>query len=473
MTRRTVWVLLLIASLGAGDVAAEDARPARTRRGRRPVAKNVILFVGDGMGVSTVTAARILAGGASGALTLDQLPYTALSRTYSLSHQVADSAAGMNALTTGIKTANGVIAMDAATERNDANKDGDGASVQTILELARAARKSTGIVTTTHVTHATPAACYAHVNDRDKELEIAAQLVPRGAGYNSALGKGVDVILGGGRRYFLPVTDADGDAVHDEEGALGARDDGRNLIAEMQKAGYTYVWNAQQFAALDMKKTKRLLGLFESSHMLFDFQRPTDAAGEPGLADLTETAIALLARNRRGYFLMVEGGRIDHGHHGNSAFAALTETLAFDRAIARALELVDLKDTLVIVTADHSHVLTIAGYPERGTSIFGIAGRDRQGVPYTTLLYANGPGHRGPMGRVPPDRDEFSGVLESPAPKDPTHPTYVQEAGIPLNSETHAGEDVIIWATGSGAEHVRGVVENTRVFAWMRAATGL
>ncbi len=279
--------------------------------------------------------------------------------------------------------------------------------------------------------------------------------------------------MGGGRRYFTPVKASNGEPNGDEEGKVGARTDGRDLREEMQAAGYTYVWNMEGLSQLDLAKTDRLLALFEARHMEFEMARARDKGGEPSLSEMTAVAIAMLQRDDDGFFLMVEGGRIDHGHHANSAHAALGETLEFDRAIATALDMVDLSDTLIIVTADHSHVMTISGYPKRGTSVFGIAGTDAGGVPYTTLSYANGPGYRGPGQRVAPDDDAFEGVLGSPAPGDPEHPTYVHEAGVPMLSETHAGEDVTIWAAGCRAGQVRGVVENTQIFTWMRTAAGM
>lgn len=425
-------------------------------------AKNVILFLGDGMGIATVTAARIYARDASYELTLDRLPFTALSRTYSASHQVTDSAAGMNAPMTGHKTANAAIAVDA-----------DGKPLRTFLEMAETAGKATGVVTTTSVTHATPAACYAHNAHRSREREIAAQLVPRTATYNRALGNGLEVILGGGRTYFLPRSDEGGAPVLDEEGIPGGRTDGRDLRAEMRAAGYTYVWNADQLAALDLAATKRLLGLFNPSHMTFEMFRAQDMGGEPSLPEMTTAAIKVLRKNQRGYFLMVEGGRIDHAHHGNRPDAALTEMLVFDRAIKTALDMVDLRDTLIVVTADHSHVFMIAGYAKRGTSIFGTAGTDATGAPYTTLGYLNGPGYSGPVLPAPSADGKVGGDPGLPSAQDSTHITYIQKPGTPMQSETHAGEDVGIWAAGAGAGRVHGVVENTRIFEWMRSASGL
>ena len=165
-------------------------------------AKNVIFFVGDGMGVSTVTATRVFSVGVAGQLQLDKFPFTALSRTYSEDSITADSAPTMTAMITGQNTNAGVIGLDKTTENKDFNGDGDGAALTTLIELAQAAGKKTGVVSTARITHATPAACYAHINNRDNENAIALQALPTDPTYNAALGSGVDLLVGGGRQFF-------------------------------------------------------------------------------------------------------------------------------------------------------------------------------------------------------------------------------------------------------------------------------
>ena len=198
---------------------------------------NVILFVGDGMGVSTVTSTRIATVGVDGELALDRMPYTAISRTASADYITPDSAATMSAMMTGVQTNSGVIGYGATTEYGDFNGNGNGPRLTNIGELARSLGYAVGIVTTARVTHATPAAVFAHVNDRNLENEIAAQLVPGGAGYNGKLGQGLHVIFGGGRRHFLPTS------ASDEEGLPGRRTDGRDLRNELRQRGHRYVWN--------------------------------------------------------------------------------------------------------------------------------------------------------------------------------------------------------------------------------------
>ena len=241
----------------------------------------------------------------------------------------------------------------------------------------------------------------------------------------------------------------------------GKRKDGRDLTAEWQAKykGATYVTDTASLKSVD-KNTGHLLGLFSDSHMSFSELRDKSPKGEPSLTEMTSKAIELLQKNRKGFFLMVEGGRIDHGHHAGIAKLALTETIEFSNAIRRATELVG-SDTLIIVTADHSHTMTMAGYPRRGNPILGFAGKDANKRPYTTLSYANGPGHR----------DFAKEGVESDSPNTDTEAfDFKQAAAIPLRVETHGGEDVAIYATGPGSQWVNGVMEQNVIFHVMNEA---
>jgi alkaline phosphatase len=459
-------------------------------------ARNVIFFVGDGMGVSTVTATRIFSVGVAGQLQLDQFPFTALSRTYSEDSITADSAPTMTAMITGQNTNSSVLSLDATTEPLDFNHDGDGAKLPTLIELAKAAGKKVGVLSTARITHATPAACYAHINNRDNENAIALQPLPTDATYNTALGSGLDLFAGGGRQFFVPNT------LIDEEGVKGSRTDGRDLRVEYQAAGYTYVWETAGWSGLTAADLP-VIGLFEASHMEWEYDRPLDAGGEPSLTELTTSAIDLLSGNEEGYVLVVEGGRIDHAHHAGNAYRALVDTEELDEAIEAAIAKVDLSETLIVVTADHSHVFNIAGYPLRpqaelpytvnaapadwvsaphsgllnvvydvSTSTGNVtASGDKNGVPYTVLVYGNGPGYRG-VPRVDPLVDAFPG-LGGVVPAGPGDPAYLQEAAVPLGSETHAGEEVALYAIGKGSSMLRGTVKNTFSFKLMKRALGL
>ena len=392
----------------------------------RGAAKNVILFVGDGMGISTVTAARILAGqlkGQSGEennLSFDLFPYTGLAKTYNVDAQTPDSAGTMTALISGVKTDVGVIGVNENIVRGDCTTVA-GNELVTALELAEIAGKSTGILSTARITHATPAATYAKSADRDWEddgdmpaaaisagcEDIASQLInfePNlEARINGVDVDGIEVVMGGGRRSFLPkdATFNSPDAVSSVE---GDRTDGRDLTAEW-KTRYpsgNYIFDQTSFDAIDTESTSKVLGLFNESHMQYEADRGNDVAGEPSLSEMTEKAIKILDNNDNGYFLMVESGRIDHAHHAGNAYNALNDAVELSEAVAKAVELSNSDDTLIIVTADHSHVFTIAGYPKRGNPILGkVVGIGSNspslaadGTPYTTLGYTNGLGFR-------------------------------------------------------------------------------
>jgi len=441
-------------------------------------AKNVILFVGDGMGISTVTAARILEGqgkpnhrgGEENQLEFERFPYVALSKTYGANQQTPDSAPTMSAIITGVKTNEGVLSVSSEVNRKEKDLNVvDHYQVKTLLEQAEQHGLSTGVVTTARLTHATPAACYAHTSERDWESDaqlpadtaigdIARQLV------NFGYGNGLEVALGGGRSMFLPASQAD----PEDEGKTGGRKDGLDLTRQWLKQypKAAYVYDKAGFDAVDPETTEHLLGLFERSHMEYEYDRPSDRGGEPSLSQMTEKAIDLLAKNPKGYFLMVEAGRIDLAHHAGNAFRALTDTIELSNAVRTAVNKTDAADTLIVVTADHSHTFTIAGYPERGNPILGLVKHpgaknfalDKNGQPYTTLGYANGPGYRGPGKR--PDLRSL----------DSAHPDFLQEAAVPLELETHAAEDVAIYATGPKAYLFHGVQEQSYIYQVMAHA---
>ena len=466
-------------------------------------AKNIILFVGDGMGISTVTAARIYAGqqlGLSGEehqLSFEKMPFTGLSKTYNVNAQTPDSAGTMTAMMSGVKTNAGIIGLMETADRGTCHEAED--EIPSALLLAELAGMNTGIVTTARLTHATPAATYAYSSERNWEdisdmpeaaiakgcEDIASQFLSfrqrTQRDYGVAV-DGIDVAFGGGRRHFLP---AEGSAnTQDARSKVeGDRTDGRNLMREWQTdhPEGELVIDKQGF---DTVSQMPVLGLFEESHMRFEADRDNDIAGEPSLSEMTGKAIELLSRSSEGFFLMVESGRIDHAHHAGNAFNALNETSELANAVSVAQAMTDVEDTLIIVTADHSHVFTIAGYPKRGNPILGkvvapgkaepaMAG---DGRPYTTLGYMNGRGHydlgEETDAEVVYDEPLNAGRQDISA-VDTASPGYHQEALIPLSSETHGGEDVAVYASGPGASLVSGVNEQNVIFHVMDRAARL
>lgn len=437
-------------------------------------AKSAVLFLGDGMGISTVTAARIFDGqqknmeyGEENVLSWEVFPWTALVKTYTVDMQGTDSASSATAFLNGIKTNGGVLGVDETVRRGYCETLTEKSKVVSILTLAERAGMSTGVVTTTRATHATPASSYAHSVDRgwesDKDLnskvkddgsnckDIATQLV------EYSHGNGIEVVFAGGRREFMHKNQSDPEYPDKK----GDRQDNKDLIKQWLEKypGSHYVWNKTAFDKIDPNKVNRVLGLFEPSHMQYESDRTaSDTPGEPSIAEMTEKAIKILQKNPKGYFLLVEGGRIDHAHHDGSAYNALHEAVAFNKAVQTANDIVQKDDTLITVTADHSHVFTIGGYTKRGNPVLGVQvnvdgkeANDSFGKAYTALGYFDGPG--GLNG----SRPDMRGVKTDA--KD-----FLQQATVLLDYESHASEDVGVYADGPGAYLFHGVVEQPYVF---------
>ncbi|KQZ66167.1 MULTISPECIES: alkaline phosphatase [unclassified Lysobacter] len=485
----------------------DGAAQAAQRGAMAGKARNVILFVGDGMSLTTVAAARIFEGqkkggpGEENRLSWERFPSTALSKTYNTDSQTPDSAGTMSAMATGVKTRAGVLSIGQQAARGSC-AGALAAPILSLWELAAGSGLATGVVTTTRVTHATPGATFSHSADRNWENDADLPEDAKAAGcqdiarqmIESPYGTGPDVLMGGGRGNFMTVEQRDPE--YDDK--VGQRLDGRDLIAtwKQRHPGGAYVWNAKQFAAAPADKP--LLGLFEPDHMQFDHDRPQDGAGEPTLAEMTRAAIARLNRlsadkGGNGWVLLVEGGRIDHAHHYGNAYRALTETVALSDAVRAASEATSADDTLILVTADHSHTLSFVGYPVRGNPILGkVRGtsgedgdaadyaRDSLGMPYTTLNYSNGPGYVGASAQQPEGPKRFlhtaSGTQQAEHGRpdltkvDTEQPDYLQESLVPTSNESHGGDDVGIWARGPGSDAVRGSVEQNTIFHFMLQA---
>ena len=483
---------------GAAQAAARGAMAGR--------AKNIVLFVGDGMSLTTVAAARILEGqreGGSGEenrLSWEEFPATALSKTYNTNSQTPDSAGTMSAMATGVKTRLGVLSIGQDPVRKDC-AGALAAPMLTLWELATSTGMATGVVTTTRVTDATPAATFSHSAERNWEKDTDLTMEARLAGcidiarqmVESPFAGGPMVMLGGGRDTFMTSAQRD----PEDPGKTGLRGDARDMVAEWQARhpGGRYVWNARQLAEAPLDGP--LLGLFQPGHMHYEHDRALDDAGEPSLAEMTRAAISRLSRSANGYVLLVEGGNIDKANHAGNAHRALTDTVALSDAVRVASEMTSADDTLILVTADHSHTLTLSGYSRRGNAITGkvhgghnestatvdpaLLARDATGRPYTTLNYTNGPGYIGASAQQAegPKRFPHNGKGFVPAQGarpdltgvDTTDPDYLQEAIFPLGSETHGGDDVGIWARGPGSDAVRGSLEQNAIFHILLQAT--
>ena len=428
-------------------------------------ARSVILFVGDGMGVSSVTAARIYEGqkrgqpGEENLLSFEKFPQTALIKTYNTNAQVPDSAGTATALNSGVKTRMGVIGVG-PEGREGVCADGLAHPLRSTAEDAHSAGLAVGIVTTTRITHATPAAVYAHLAHRDWESDSDIFAGQRAAGCTDIAAQLVafpfDVALGGGAQKFFG-----------KAGGGDRLDTAANIVRPWQeRTGGSYVTTAAALAAAPQGKP--LLGLFTPSHMSYMLDRKAGST-EPTLTEMTAAALDHLGQGRRGYYLMVEGGKIDHGHHEGKAGYALEEAVEFAKAVQYAVDHTDPRTTLILVTADHSHVFTISGYPKRGNPILGlVVGNDEHGdpqdkpalaldgKPYTTLSYANGPG-----------------AVKGERPMPESGPMARQQSLVPTGAETHGGEDVPLYATGPGSQEVHGVIEQNRIHHIVEDALGL
>ena len=427
--------------------ASTDGTPGAAGRAA-PAPRNVVVFVADGMGISTVTAARIFDGqqqgldGEAHSLVFEDFSHVSLVKTYNADSQVPDSAGTATALFSGYKANIGTLNVPPKAALTDMVADSCKAASDgmpaTLLERARSVDKSVGIVSTARLTHATPAAMFSRAVDRGLESDdrMPGELTPLGCRSiaRQLVDTRPDLALGGGARGFSEANlEAWPGAVIRDASEMNAAPDGP------------------------------VLGLFSDSHMAYEADRAqTD---QPSLAEMTRFAVERLDDDPEGYVLMVEAGRVDHAHHGTNAYRALTDMRAFNEAIRVAVETVS-DDTLIVVTADHSHVFVMQGYPVRGNPILGLVRQgeivretmsreigiatDEDGLPYTTLGYYNGPNTRAAA----------EGVLSE---SDVLDPDYQQQTAIPMGSETHAGEDVPLYATGPGAAAFRGVMDQDEV----------
>ena len=427
----------ILATLLAAAFALATGAAARSTSGQAP-RRSAVLFIGDGMGPAYVTATRLARGGSAGRLHLDDLPYTALVRTYAADGPVTDSAAAATAMACGAKTVNGVLGQD----RTAVYRTKDGAKLETIAIWAARRGMRVGVVTTARVTHATPAAFYASDNDRDHERAIA----------RAAIGSPLDLLLGGGREFFLP-----GPRVEDDGG--WAASDAEDLRSAARGRGWTVAESAADLRAVVSLRGKKVLGLFADSHLPFEAETRAAQGGAPAaqgktvptIVEMTRWAIGVLKAGGRPFFLMVEGGRIDHAGHSNWARTLVDETAAFDGAVGAAISVLDPKTTLVLVTADHeTGGLAINGYPEEKDGIWSTVRPQEGGKPYPVLSFMSGPGtHQaapGPLG----DDD-------------------ARPSGIALTDAAHTGVDVALYGWGVGAEQVRGTLDNTAIYGILRA----
>lgn len=361
-----------------------------------PKVKNVIMMIGDGMGISHITAARIHANSPDTELHLDSIKTTGFAKTHSTSSIVTDSAAAGTALATGVRTDNGRIAIAP-----------DNRQVKSLLLLAQERGMGTGVAVTSKLTDATPATYLVQAISRAFEEEIAEKIID----------SGVNVLLGGGSELF-------GAHPFTKQPRTGS------LINQAMDQGYLYLKDRDELLAFDVAQRQNILGLFSSGNLSYDHERfPT----EPTLAEMTEIAIDQLSLYPEGFFLMVEGSKIDKASHYNMTEHALGDMIAFDEAIGVALEFASSRDdTLVVITADHE------------TGGFGIVGGSPDGSKMNyDWLHTDHTGAMVPVYAYGPGDEVFSGTqhLTDVSSKIaelmgiPSYPVYFEEATIAQQSQ--------------------------------------
>lgn len=420
---RTLALALLVCFAALAD-RARGQEP----EGGPPPAKNVIFMIADGFGPASRTMARVMA---ERDLALDDILVGSCS-THSTSHLVTDSAASATALACGVKTFNGAVGVDAASQ-----------PVATLLEAFESQSRSTGLVTTTQITHATPAAFSAHVADRAMTEVIGRQ----------QLAQGIEVLFGGGTPFHAP------------------SDDGQpNLRSFAIEAGYRVISDR---AAFDEVEETPVLAVFSSGHMAYEIDRdPTD---QPSLAEMTRKAIDLLERDEAGFLLVVEGGRIDHAAHGNDPAAHAADILAYDDAVAVALAFARADgNTLVVSTSDHETGGMSLGRAIDGAAVYAwgpvLLRRVRGSLDRMAAEIAGSEDWEAALGEwtgitdlTPEERAALALAVAARDLRGPLGEIMNERAGIGWTTNGHTGVDVELFAFGPGSERLRGTHDNAEL----------
>ena len=453
-------VLLLLLPLFWGCATLEGMSTSGASAGK---AKNIILLIGDGMGPSQVRAAELYSSRVLNK-ELKMVEVMQAGRTAYLNNDTADS------MVTESAAAATQIACGVKVPARAAGMGTDGKTpCRTILEIAKARGMATGLVTTSGITDATPASFSAHVPHRSDEAGVAAQ----------QLALGVDILMGGRKQFFLP-----------EKEKGGKRKDGRNLLEEAPKAGYAVVETADELKAAPGGK---ILGLFNMGNMAYEIDRASTK--EPSLAAMTAKTLDVLSQNPRGFFAMIEGGRIDHASHRNDAAGTIKDTLAFDEAVGVALAYAKAHpDTLLIVTADHETAgMSLIGHSKTSKEYTGMDLEAIKGVKASHEVI------QGKLGKSPTPQqvkalvkehmridltdDEAKTVASDTIRKlDPANFSYpyLHSLGFVLRpylrvgwgSQTHTASPLYAFGVGPGSERVVGLLHNTQLFSIMKTALG-
>lgn len=383
--------------------------------------KNAVFLIVDGMGPAHITAARLYNDGPDTPLHLESLSTVGIARTHSTSDFVTDSASSATALASGVKTYNHAIGL---TDPHQTSS-GESEKIVTLIDLTEQKGMRTGLITNTSITHATPAAFYAHVPHRRMEFEIAEQLASRN----------IDLILGGGLDFFLP------------KGEGGLRTDGRNLLKEMEDRGYLVITSYKKLASLRPENIEqKVIALLDQNHLSYESDRKEE---ELSFAELMDFSLRYL-RARGRFFLAAESGRVDHASHRNQIRRTLDEMLAMDKSVERILK--ETRDTLFVLTSDHeTGGLALSGYAPHqfasGENLFKNYQRDysNPNSRHGFVSWASGPGYGRPL------------VVDESDPH-PVHP-----AVYPARMAYHTAVDVPVLAHGPKSKKFGGFMDNTEI----------
>lgn len=373
----------------------------------------IILFVSDGLTPANVTAARSFSRGADSRLELEKLPHSALVSNYANDLAIPDTAAAATAIATGVKTNSGSIGLS----------PGNGL-LESILDLARRHGRSTGLVTTGNLTDPGAAAFFAHTPDISDTDGIATQL----SGDQLP-----DVVLGGGKRDFLPVLKG------------GRRRDGRDLILELRDAGVDVIQSRPQLESLGGFRTSKLLGLFANAGLPFS-DGGNAGANQPALADMVRRAIEFLQFNAGGYLLVVDAELVTRAAKANQGERALRETVALDEAIDIARRYAGEKSLVIAVGKHATGGMALNASPLREENGVGILGTNAFGVP--AVSWATGP--------------------NGPKAADPAATPPAEPAAFYSSPALNSASDVIAVGVGDGTEKIKGFMDNTEFFSIIR-----
>jgi alkaline phosphatase len=389
----------------------------------------IVLFIGEGLSPSRIAATRVFAGGADLPLALESLPNSALLTNFSTDFATADSAAAATALATGVKVNNRSLSVDG------------GKPIATLLELATAAGRATGIVTDGRLTDATLAAFYAHASSPSDGAAIARQLTEQAK---------IDVVLGGGADQF----------VSNEKG--GRRTDGRDLLLELRRTGAEVVRTRSELESVPAWKRAKVFGAFSAAELGYADELNARAT-EPSVSDMVRRAIELLQYNRAGYLLVVDAALMRKAAHENNGERTLTQSVELDRAVAVAQQYVGASSTIIVCGDVAVGGLAMNGTPFRKDRGIAVLGLNSAGDPW--LSWASGPNGTTSYGAA---RRADTQPQHTPTDEEPITHAPQEPAAFYAKSALNTVEDVVAFGSGAGTEALHGSIPNTAVFKILR-----